>query len=330
MPRYTDINEVPLPLAVFLAHDTYDAQVDDRPNVISVTTLLKPTRQIVLATRVPESLATTPLPDMIASRLGQAIHGGLEDAWVNGYQKAMATLGYPQKVIDRILVQKGSGAIPAGPGSIPVYLEVRTERYIDGWVVTGQFDFVAEGKVYDFKTTSTFTYTNQVNDLKYPLQGSMYRWLNPKIVTQDRMSIVYIFMDWKAYQAKISPNYPKRRFLVQDYSLLSLTETESFIRRKLSEINTAMQKDQEDLPECTDEELWRDEPVFKYYKNPESRTRSTKNFDTELEARERFHADGGVGIVVPVPGQAKACRYCAAFPICTQKDRLLASGELSL
>jgi len=76
--------------------------------------------------------------------------------------------------------------------------------------------------------------------------------------------------------------------------------------------------------------LWRSEPEFKYYKNPEKMSRSTKNFDSMKEARMRFIEDGSVGIIVERPGQVTACKYCSAFAICKQKDALIASGDLIL
>jgi hypothetical protein len=81
---------------------------------------------------------------------------------------------------------------------------------------------------------------------------------------------------------------------------------------------------------CNDAELWRAEPVFKYYKNPEKTQRSTKNFETMQEARIRFIEDGSIGLIKEVPGQVTACKYCPAFPLCTQKDDLIASGDLVL
>ena len=72
--------------------------------------------------------------------------------------------------------------------------------------------------------------------------------------------------------------------------------------------------------------LWRDNPTWKYYANPES-TKSQKNFDNEFDAK-RHLAEKRKGVVRHVPGKVKACLYCSAFTICTQKDYLIETGEL--
>lgn len=79
---------------------------------------------------------------------------------------------------------------------------------------------------------------------------------------------------------------------------------------------------------CDDDELWRSEPVFKYYKNPAKTLRSTKNFELKQEAMLRFVEDGSVGVIREVPGQVTACKYCPAFAACSQKDALIKSGDL--
>ena len=40
--------------------------------------------------------------------------------------------------------------------------------------------------------------------------------------------------------------------------------------------------------------------------------------------------DGQVGIVVEKPGLVMACKYCSAFSACSQKDDLVASGDLTI
>ena len=322
--RYANVSEVPLALGVFLASDYYDH--DNTPNTISTTTLLKPLRQIILPTRMPPGEGLVNLADMMSNRIGTAVHDGIERAWLSNYKVAMAAMGYPQKVIDRVVINPPPGA--SNDGVIPIYLEQRLKKLLGKWTITGKFDFVGEGRVQDFKTTSVWSYMNQVNADKQTLQGSIYRWLDPKLITQDEMDIHHIFMDWKQGMVKTDPKYPPQRFKKQVFPLLSVQETGQFIQRKVDLIDKHWTSPEDQIPPCEDEELWRSEPVFKYYKNPDKTARSTKNFDSMHDARLRFIEDGSVGFIKEVPGQVTACKYCPAFAICTQKDQLIASGEL--
>jgi hypothetical protein len=329
--RFANVSEVPLSLAVFLASDYYD--YNDDPFTISATTLLKPLRQIILPNRIPPGEGLVSLADMMNNRMGAAIHDAIEKAWLTNYRGALESLGYPAKVIDRIKINPPMEEV-LNDGDIPIYLEQRLKRKLGKWTVTGKFDFVGEGKVQDFKSTSTFTYKKQVNADKYTQQGSIYRWLDPKLIYQPVMEIHYIFTDWKPAFVKTDPSYPPKRFLTQPFELMGLNETEAFIRRKIELIEQYWDAPEEDIPDCDDEELWRSEPVFKYYKDAANASipgkRSTKNFDTRQEAALFMSEKGGVGVVKEVPGQVTACKYCPAFAACNQKDRLIASGDLIL
>jgi len=332
--RFMNVSEVPLALAVFLASDFYDH--DDTPNTINTTTLLKPIRQIILPGRMPAGEGLVSLPDMMSNRLGAAVHDGIERAWLENHGVALQALGYPQRVIERIRINPSkqfiADAAACGDDIIPIYLEQRLKKKIGKWTVTGKFDFVGEGIVQDFKTASVWSYLNQVNATKQTQQGSIYRWLDPELITGDEMHIHHIFMDWKAGMVRTDPNYPPQRFKRQIFPLLSVAETEQFIRRKIALIEQYWEAPEEEIPHCDDEDLWRSEPVFKYYKNPANATkpgsRSTKNFETMLEARTRQAEDGGVGVIKEKPGEVTACKYCSAFAICSQKDSLIAQGEL--
>lgn len=323
---YANVSEVPLALAVFLATDSYDHNSD--PNTISATTLLKPLRQVILPSRIPPGEGLVNLANMMNNRMGTAIHDGIEKAWMTNYRKAMQNIGLPDRVIDQVRINPSAEEL--GTGIIPIYLEQRLSRQLGKWTITGKFDFIGEGKVQDFKSTSVFTYKKQTGADKYTQQGSIYRWLDPRKIHQDRMDIHYIFTDWKGAMVKSDPSYPPKRFHTQSFELLSLNETEAFIRKKLSLIEQYWNAPEEELPPCSDDELWRSEPVFKYYKNPAKTARSTKNFDTMQDAMLRLSEDGNVGIVKEVPGQVTACRYCPAFAACTQKDQLVAAGDLIL
>lgn len=326
LQRYSNVSEVPLSLAVFLATDTYDH--NPAPNTISATELIKPLRQIILGSRVPPEDGVVDLTQMVASRMGSAIHDGIENAWLSNHQLALSTLGYPKKVVERIRVNPKPEEL--FEGCIPVYLEQRAHRQVGRWTVSGKFDFVGDGQVEDFKSTSVYTYLRGSNDDKYIWQGSIYRWLQPQLITQSQMAIRFLFTDWQGAKARVDPNYPPYRFHSKVFNLKSLAETESFIRSKLQLIEQYWDAPETDIPACSDEDLWRSDPVWKYYKNPQKMSRSTKNFDSKQEAYLRLSEDKNVGVVIEQPGQVTACKYCKAFPVCTQKDALVASGDLIL
>ena len=324
MSKYANTSSVPLSLAVFLASDFYDHE----ENTISATSLIKPLRQIVLSARVPEDMTPLELVNLVPSRMGSAIHDAIERSWKDNYQVALESLGYPKKVIEKIRINPKPEELT--DGQIPIYLEQRAHKQVGKFLISGKYDFIGDGRVEDFKSTSTYTAINNTNDEKYIWQGSIYRWLNPQIITKDEMAIQFIFTDWSKAKAMADPKYPQQRIQQRILPLKSIQETDAFVTRKLNQIEQYWDAPEEQLPPCTDADLWRSEPVFKYYKNPEKRARSTKNFDNRHDAQLRYIEDGSVGIVVEQPGQVTACKYCPAFAVCSQKDALIASGDLVL
>lgn len=324
MQQYSNVSSVPLSMAVFLATDTYDHV--DEPNYISASSLIKPTRQLILASRIPPEQAAVDLVSMIKSRMGTAIHDAIERAWKNNYKLAMKIIGYPDRVINKVRINPKKEDLTED--CIPVYMEQRAFKKVGKYTIGGKYDFIGDGRLEDFKSTSVYTAINKTSDDKYILQGSIYRWLNPELVTKDRMAIQWIFTDWAAGKARMDPSYPQKPIQEHILPLKSLQETDVFVRRKLDELDQYWDKPESELPPCNDEDLWRSEPVYKFYRNPEKTTgRSTKNFDNKQDAYLHM-ASVGQGIVIEKPGEVTACKYCAGFALCTQKDRLIASGDL--
>lgn len=330
--KYTNLAGVPLSVAVWLAHDEYDHNPDT--NTISVTSLIKPVREIVLANRIIVEDEYEPEPveiiGQVASSMGTAFHDSIERAWLS--EKLMDTLkelGVVKRVREKIVINPSPAEVEAG--CIPVYMEQRAHKKVGKTTVSGKFDFVMGGAVEDFKSTSTFTYVNKTNDDKFKLQGSLYRWLNPDIITEDFMKIQYIFTDWMAVRAKSDPNYPQQRVLEYPIELYSVAQTDKYVKARLKQVHDLADTPDELLPDCTPDELWQRDPVFKYYKNPATAAkggRSTKNLNTLLEANQLKAKNGGVGVVKTVFGEAKACNYCKAASICGQRDRLIEEGIL--
>lgn len=324
MSKYLNASSVPLSVAVFLATDNYDHD----EHAISATSLIRPLRQIILSSRVSTEDSAVDLIQLVPSRMGSAIHDAIERSWKENHQEALSALGYPKRVIEKIRINPEPSELT--DGVIPIYLEQRIKKQVGKFLISGKYDFIGDGRVEDFKSTSVYTAINNTNDEKYILQGSIYRWLNPEIITKDEMAIQFIFTDWSKAKAMSDPKYPQQRIQQRILPLKSVQETDAFIRRKLDLIEKYWDAPEDEIPECSDEDLWRSEPVWKYYKNPSKMTRSTKNFDNKQDAYLRLAEDGGTGIVVEQPGQVTACRYCQAFTLCSQKDDLVARGDLQL
>lgn len=326
MTQVTNNSNLPLSIAVWLAHDDYDH--DSRDNHISATSLLKPLKQLILSSRVPDTYRED-IVGLIPSAMGSSIHNGIENAWVGNYDKNLEKLGYPKRVIQRIRVNPTDEDLKADPDIIPIYLEVRSEREVDGMIISGKFDFIGDGRIEDFKTTSVYTFMKGTKDEDYISQGSIYRWLNPEKVTRDDMAIQFIFTDWQSSRTR-EPNYPNMRTVEKKFILNSIASTDAFIKQRVATIKKYWDKPESELPKCTDEDLWRKPTVYKVYKDANAkRAMSGGVFEQDKRGAERFAREKDA-IVKTFPGEIVACRYCKAFEICEQKQQYLDSGELTL
>lgn len=323
--RLTNNSNMGLAMAVWLADETYSSGQDQFPDkdLISATTLLKPTRRLVLENRLPILEHQVDTTDLIQSKVGTAIHSAVEQVWQDEERRAraMRRLGQPERMIAATRVNPTEAELSQG-GIFPVYLEQRFFREINNVVISGQYDLIIGGELNDIKKTSVYTWINRSKDEDYQLQGSIYRWINPEKITSDVMRIQHYFSDWQRSMSRTVKNYPAHPILEHHVELLSLAETEAIIVRKIDEILANQHLPEADLIRCSPDDLWMSPPKFKYY--ADSRTlaeggRSTKNFDTFPEAAQH-QSSKGKGVVVEVPSAPKACGYCPAFDICSQKN----------
>ena len=323
--KYTNKDNVSLPLAVWLMHDDYD--YDTRDNVVSATALLKPIRALVLIDQHKGLDKTVDIMSLVSSRMGSAIHAIAEKAWTNrkNISKALEALQV-SNLDDKLVINPDK----VKEGEIPIYVEQRHEKEIDDYIISGKYDLIVDGTVSDYKSTSVWSYIFDSNALKYTQQASIYKWLAPDRIIDNNVHIQYIFTDWSAAQAMRDSSYPQTRVLTKEYPIWSTEQTKFFISEKIKLLKQYKDSPQEDLPECNKEELWESETKYKYYKNPAKMARATKNFDTLNEANVRLASDGGVGTVVTVPGEVKACRYCEVSDVCKQAQNLIQQGRLVL
>jgi len=333
MPTITNNANIELAPAVWLLQDDYDYSSDSY--TISATTLLQPIRSIILGVQNAGNESGTPidLVDMIAARMGTALHDSLESCWKNPKHvvKALKALGLG-KLSERLLINPEPQELEAWAELYPpivIYIENRSSKSLGKWTITGKYDLVMDGQVEDYKSTSVWGYIFGSNDQNYALQGSIYRWLNPTKIIESNLLIHYLFTDWSKAKAIQDPKYPQTRILSKKIPLFSIEETEKFIQHKLDLLDELIDADQAQLPFCTPNELWQREAVWKYYKAGDTTKRATKVFDNQLEA-EQLQSQNGCGVVKQFSGEVVRCKYCSSMSICDQAQEFLQSGLIKL
>jgi hypothetical protein len=314
MKQYTNDMKLSLPIAIWALMDNYN--YDERDNVISATGILKPTIQIVLGRKYKDSDMVIEASNLIASSMGTALHDSVEKAWSNKDKviKILDSLGYldSEALYDEVI------------------LERRSEKEINGYIISGQFDIAYNGYVCDIKSTTVWSYIFGSKNDDYIKQLSIYRWLNQDIIKEDKAYIEYIFTDWSAVKALQDSQYPQARTHTMEIKLLSVEDTEKMIIDKLAEVDKFMNLPDRYLILCSDEELWREESKWKFYKyNNDGKPnykRATKVFDNERDAMNM--ASTTKGEIKHFKGGVKRCKYCNYTQICNQYIELKLKGEV--
>ena len=294
--QYVNKYNLPQYLVDWLTRDDYDHNSD--PLTLSATTLMKPVRAYWLTRRHGDNL-TVDVSELIASRLGNAIHDSIEQVETPNVSK--------EQRLSRKLEMGGISYTISGKYDIMVYDE-STKK----WTIR------------DIKTTSVWAWIYGGKDEDYRKQLSIYRWLAVAtgVELEPVACIDFIFTDWQSQKAKTEDNYPQQRIKAgYKIELLSLEETERYIRERLENFFTFKELPDTQLPLCTKEELWATEDTFAVMKA--GAQRATKVCETREEA-EIYIRDKQIktAFVEFRQGKAKRCKYCSAAPFCDQFKRL--------
>lgn len=320
--QLTNNENIDLIIATWLASDSYSGRKGGKS--ISATTMLRSTQQQVLAYRASQSDTIADVVDistLLKSTMGTALHKAIQDTWEDDLSRAkgLLNLGINQEKIDKIKVNPEN----PNPNDYNLFFEKRVDKEFMGWNITGQFDLVANGNLHDFKSTSTYTYVNKTKEKDYIIQGSIYRWLNPELITGNTITIHYIFTDWNKNYTLSDPSYPKHPFVSIKLPLMSIQETEAYMKRKLMQMDMYIEDESLELPECDNKTLMI-EDVWQYFSSPASQ-RASKNFNTLIEANQ-YLASKGKGLVKKKSQEPKGCNYCSCRGICKQYAKFVNQG----
>lgn len=290
--RITNNAKLPMPF-VRMAEDNYIST----PKRYSVTTLLKPVREILLKRRYEQEYEQD-CSDMIWLLFGKAVHA--------------------------ILEQYGTGESE--------FVEERLDCKLDnGYTISGIIDFydIDKGEIVDYKTASVWKVLyKDYSDWKK--QGLMYAWLLKQYALPcDKVAFYAILKDWQKAKAQFTPDYPKSpvekvEFYVTDQEL---EETDQFIRAKINEIIQYEDKPDEELPLCSLEDRWNDGDKFAVMKK--GRKTALRVLDT-LEEAEAYKEEKDGDYIETRKGTDKKCiDYCLCCTKCAYWQSLQEEKEIS-
>jgi hypothetical protein len=276
--RITNRANLPTPF-VRMAEDKYTIT----PKRYSVTTLLKPVREILLNRRHNEEIEQD-CSDMIWLLFGKAVHS--------------------------ILEKYSSGVSEFTEEKLTVELE-------NGYTVSGVVDLydIEKKEVVDYKTASTWKVIYKDYE-DWRKQGLAYAWLLRKNGFECEKVVFYaILKDWSKTKAKVDREYPQSPVVKVEFDVADIDEIDKFIRDKIDEIILYEDKPDSALPLCSLEDRWNDGDKYAVMKK--GRKTAMRVLDTFAEAEDWRVKNGGDFIELRKGVDKKCMDYCLCCTKCS-------------
>ncbi len=275
----TNNTNLPQPF-VKMAEDHYEI----KPKRYSVTTLLKPVREILLNRRYNDVIEQD-CSDMIWALFGQATHAVLEKYSVGKTEFAEEKLEY---------------------------------KLDNGYTVSGVIDLydMEKSEVVDYKTASVWKIIKRDFE-DWRKQGLMYAWLLHKNgLPCDNVIFYAILKDHSASKVKREADYPKSNIFKYEFPITDaeVAEIDGYIRDKIDEIIIYENKPDNELPLCSLEDRWNDGD--KYAVMEKGKKKAKRVLDSEEDA-ELYKMNNGGDYIEKRPGEDKKCNdYCRCCTKC--------------
>ena len=275
-------NNYNLPKALIDAIEENHTPIDKH---YSVTTLLKPIREILLNRRYYNEIKQD-VSDMVWLIFGSAVHKIIEEADKTGFAE--------------------------------YELE---ELILDDYYFTGICDLYDKENfcVQDWKTTSVWKIIHQEFE-DWRKQGLMYAWLlRKKGHYVGKLKFNALLKDWSPTDAKFKSDYPQHPIYIWEHDITEseMQEIESFILTQFKALRVCEKLPDDMLPICSLEERWNLGDKYAVYKT--GRKTAVKICDTEEEAHQAItDLCGGIGEIQVRKGEDKKCEnYCLCKEYCS-------------
>jgi hypothetical protein len=254
---------------------------------LSVTQLINSPKIVALTQKFDEELEQD-VSEMVWSIFGTAIHGVLEHGKDDNH-----------------------------------IVEERLHATLDGWRISGAIDLQIKNDnglaIRDYKTTSAWAVMNE--KVEWEQQLNIYAWLvqTVKKAPVTDIGIVAIIRDWSRRDAAKNESYPQAPVKEIPIKLWAYEEQEAYIKHRISlhsACEFAMETD-ENLPDCTPDEMWERPTVWAVKKKGAVRAKSLH--EAEAAAQEALESLGKDYEIEVRPGSRTRCEsFCPVNTYCQQ------------
>lgn len=268
-----------------------DVEPHNTPGSVSITTLLKGTREIILEKRHWDEM-TVDASERIWCIYGQVAH--------------------------KLFEHEGETSVA----------EERLRYKVNGVTITGRMDLydLESGLIDDYKTASVYkVMKSDFSDWRQ--QGIGYAWLLSRNgFLAKRAKFTAILKDWKKSEAKHNFKYPQKPVFVYEFAISEsdIFAFDSFVSAKVDALKACELITDDMLPECTPSERWERETKWAVMK-PGAK-KASKLCDSEDEAnRVSKDIDGSI-IEERKGGSIKCADYCPSSAWCSYY-KAISKGE---
>ncbi len=273
----------------------------------SCTTILKPTRQVILERRYNDQIESD-VSDMCWLIFGIAVHSIIENS------------------------EEDSGQFKEEK------LKVDLGKYfkeLDGYYLSGRSDMIdlINKSITDWKTCSAWKIIYKDFE-DWRKEMLIYAWAVKDMgFDMDKAEAIAFIKDHNKTKSKTEANYPKLPIWVEKFAFTEkdFSEIEEFIYNKFLSLKSNENKPDEELPMCSEEERWR-EPT-KYAVKKKANKTASKLHDTledaeaHLKNLEEKYPD--IYEIEVREGTDKKClEYCSCNRFCPYyKEKYMKEGK---
>ncbi len=271
------------------------------PHQYSCTTILKPTRQIILERRYGDQIEQD-VSDMCWMIFGIAVHSVIENSQEdNGQFKE-----------EKLKVDLGK------------YWEE-----LKGYYLSGRSDMIdlIKKTIIDWKTCSAWKVIYKDFE-DWRKEMLIYAWAVKDLGFDiDKAEAIAFIKDHNKTKSKTDSQYPKLPIWVESFKFnkKSFQEIEKFIYNKFMELKKYENASDDDLPMCTDEERWKEQTQYAVKKK--ANKKASKIHDTLKQAEEHLkNLEAEYPNVYEIEireGTDKRClEYCSCCEFCPYYQKL--------